>query len=325
MNQITGHTTQLLHLKSLRESGRVPHSLLFTGPDGIGKYTTARYFAKSMLCTSEHPPCGTCAKCQAFEAHRLMDVIELGNGVDAVKVGKPDEPGTVRHLIARLSERSVSGGFIVIINGMERINESGQNILLKTVEEPGENTRIIMTAPSKSSVLQTIRSRSVLLDFFPLSCEQICEILDIEPESNSAEEAAIIASGGSVSLAAALMEDELILQILETAAALASSIKHRTALFFDDRAFEALAKTLPLIDVLIHLFRYMLHVVVNNQLKYNVLLEKLYIDDISSLHSLIKLLLQIKKETRFSVNIKNAVKSAAYTMQKGSNDGIYMY
>ncbi len=325
MNTIVGHETQLRYLKRLTCTGRIPHSLLFTGPEGIGKYTTARYFAQALVCESEQKPCNVCPKCLLFTQNRLMDVIELGTGGSPVKVGQPDEPGTVRHLVSRLSERSFSGGFVVLIKGIGKINESGQNVLLKTIEEPGKGTHIIMTASSRSSVLQTIRSRSVMLDFFPLNYDQICSVLQLHPEHNSSEEAAIIASGGSVSLAEKLIEGDLILKVLDAAAELCTALQRKTFLHLNEKMFDNEFKKIPVIQVFIHLFRYMLYVTANREVRYNALLEKLYIDDITLLHSLIKLLLQTDKEQLFNINIKNSLKSAVYTLIEGNNNGIYMY
>lgn len=319
MKQVIGHESQLSWLHKLLSSGRVPHSLLFTGPDGIGKYTAALHFGQSLVCEAQiaSRPCGECPRCRLFTQHRLMDVIELAGDDAAVKVGQPDEPGTVRHLVSRLTEKSVSGGYVVLIKGMERINESGQNVLLKTIEEPGEGTHIIMTAPSKSSVLQTIRSRSVQLGFFPLRSAQIQKILAINPQRHSLEEASVIASGGSVTLAKKLLADGSIEQILNLAAEMKHSIEEETGFRVENVMPEKELKELPVIPVLINCFRYITRVIIKNDIRYNRYMEKLYIDDIQTLHSLIKCLLQVQKDQRFNVNSRNALKSTVYTIIEG--------
>ncbi|MFW6366372.1 MAG: hypothetical protein ACOC2H_07870, partial [Spirochaetota bacterium] len=84
-------------------------------------------------------------------------------------------------------------------------------------------------------------------------------------------------------------------------------------------------KELPLVLTLIHLFRNVLGHAARGDVRYNRYLEKLYIDDIQILHSLIKHLMRIREDARFSVNIIHALRSAVYTITEGKNNGIYMY
>src|SRR5262249_22013890 len=70
-SDILGQTAALDVLTRAYAAGRLPHALIFAGPTGVGKGTTARALSAVLLC--EHPtpapePCGRCASCRAFDA-----------------------------------------------------------------------------------------------------------------------------------------------------------------------------------------------------------------------------------------------------------------
>jgi DNA polymerase-3 subunit delta' len=155
MSKLIGHEKQQSFLKQILQSERIPHALLFVGPTGIGKFKTAKLFAKSLLCEKgvDLEPCGECKSCHNFEFNKNPDVINFAeNSEGNISAGSTNEEHTIRWLVSKLQERSFSDKRIVLIKNLGRINTSGQNILLKTIEEPTSGTFLIMTAPSKSAV-----------------------------------------------------------------------------------------------------------------------------------------------------------------------------
>ena len=78
-------------LSKLISSGKMPHALLFSGPRGTGKTSTARIVAKSLNCKDGPTlsPCGECPACKAIELGNSFDVIEIdaasNNGVDQIR------------------------------------------------------------------------------------------------------------------------------------------------------------------------------------------------------------------------------------------------
>lgn len=146
-------------LQSQRQAGRLAHAYLFQGPPGIGKQDLAEAFAASLLCqqpAADGTACGHCGACQQFEAGTHPDNLIL-----APEPGKTQiQIDPVRELCARLGLKSHQGGFKVArIEGAHRLNRSAANSLLKTLEEPTDNTVLVLITDQPSRLLATIRSR----------------------------------------------------------------------------------------------------------------------------------------------------------------------
>lgn len=166
-SEITGHTHQKNLLIKLLLSGRIPHLMLFSGPESIGKFSVAMEFAKSLLCKSDKYYCGDCEICrQPFDLH----IIEREGSfirIDQLRdMQATAEEGPYR------ADRSV-----FIIRDAEYMNEEAMNSSLRTLEEPYEHVNIILLAQNKSKLLPTIISRCFQIDFFSLKEEEIRTIL----------------------------------------------------------------------------------------------------------------------------------------------------
>lgn len=147
------------------ESKRLPHALLLTGLDGLGKSRFAVTLAASMLCHSPNEngqPCGRCKSCQLFNAGTHPNYTRI----------VPEEPGkairidTIREFTSREVLTSQSGGHkVIIIEPADAMNGAAANSLLKTLEEPVASTLMILISSKPSRLPATIRSRCQTITF----------------------------------------------------------------------------------------------------------------------------------------------------------------
>lgn len=157
---------------------RLPHGLIFAGPVGVGKATTARALAALFLC--ERPegitPCGACDSCRALQANshpdyhlitkeliRFHDKTGKSKGIDlSIHVLRPE-------LIEPAGRKAVMGrGKVFVVEQAELMNPQAQNALLKTLEEPAGRTIIILLTDQPGALLPTIRSRTQTVRFSAL-------------------------------------------------------------------------------------------------------------------------------------------------------------
>lgn len=205
MDRILGQHAAIRSLQSQLATGRVHHAQVFHGPAGVGKFTTAIEFARLLLC---HDPasdldgnrqaCGACASCKLF---RQMDEAEDADDPAAVLASAhPDlhvitkelalfsddaqerarkltsiPVGVIReHLLGPASLAPTLGhGKVFIVDEAELLNPTGQNALLKTLEEPTAGTYLILVTSSEHRLLPTIRSRCQRIAFGSLEDEAV--------------------------------------------------------------------------------------------------------------------------------------------------------
>jgi DNA polymerase-3 subunit gamma/tau len=152
---------------------RVPHALLFTGPRGTGKTSTARILAMSLRCPNakDFTPCNVCPECEDIATSRSMDVIEIdgasNNGVDAI-----------RELRDSVGFMPSSGQFkIYIIDEVHMLTGSAFNALLKTLEEPPPHVLFIMATTEAQKIPNTVLSRCQRYDFRKIATRLIADHL----------------------------------------------------------------------------------------------------------------------------------------------------
>lgn len=161
---------------------RMPHALLIQGASGIGKQLFADNLAVALLCNSpiaDHQACGECRNCKLLKAGTHPDFTrimptgsEKSTSANPVKNIRIDD---IRNLCSKLSTTSQLGGSrVVIIEQAERILIAAANSLLKTLEEPGADTVILLVCSKPHRLPITIRSRCQKLNIpVPTSSEAI--------------------------------------------------------------------------------------------------------------------------------------------------------
>lgn len=168
-------------LRRALEGGRLAHGLLFTGAAGSGREKAARALACGLLCDAGARPwgCGVCRSCARVLRGTHPDVHVLMPPAEAVRRGLAEAEGKkkpseqilvedVRALGVALRMTAYEGrARVAIVLDAQRMNPSAQNALLKTLEEPGAATTLILIAPDETSVLPTMVSRCLRLRFAP--------------------------------------------------------------------------------------------------------------------------------------------------------------
>lgn len=218
---LIGHETVLEKFARWLDSGRLASTYLFAGPEGIGKYLTARHIARCLLCEQspnrELVSCGSCSACQQVDSFSHPDLLEIHrppekNLIPVELLIGSQEMRMREGLCHELSMRPFRGGYrIAIINDADFLNQEGANCLLKTLEEPPDYAVIILISASEHRQLPTIRSRSQIVRFSPLSADEVLQILRQQTKDSSVSPGELnslaAASAGSLQMARLLSED----------------------------------------------------------------------------------------------------------------------
>lgn len=142
---------------------RVPHALLLTGPEGLGKLELARSFIGHVLCRSPSTggACGECSTCHQYAAGNHPDFHEITfEEDDKGKVRKQIVVSQIRTLSEKLSMTSRQGGWkTALVHPADAMNTNAANSLLKTLEEPAERSLLLLVTGRPASLPATIRSR----------------------------------------------------------------------------------------------------------------------------------------------------------------------
>ena len=144
-------------LTERHSAGRLPHALLLSGGNGIGKHHLAKALAAYLLCRQPGATaCGTCSSCQLFAAGTHPDLLDILPESE----GKQIKIEQVRALQAYAGKTAQQGGFrVVILRPADAMNQNSANALLKNLEEPGQNVLFVLLTHRNSAVLPTIKSR----------------------------------------------------------------------------------------------------------------------------------------------------------------------
>ena len=159
------------------EQGRLSHAIVLSGDGDLTD--AARFIAAAHVCEAADRPCLRCRHCRKVLEGIHPDVAVIRDTehreltVDAVRALRQD-------VYIRPNEAARK---VYIIADSRQLNERDQNVLLKIVEEGPSYAAFIFCADSPAALLETVRSRCVLLkcdapapEALPPEAEQLCRV-----------------------------------------------------------------------------------------------------------------------------------------------------
>ena len=182
MAQLIGNEALQQVYSSLISEGRLHHCYLFEGPRGVGKATFAIKIIKRINCMSSDlaaeslEACQNCWSCQMIDIGEHPDVSFVG--LDPERTAPIISVRQARDIMTRIELPPFRAAKrFVVIDPADAMREEASNALLKTFEEPPEQTHFILITESAHRLLPTIRSRSQRVRFQPCSEEQLIDWL----------------------------------------------------------------------------------------------------------------------------------------------------
>jgi len=192
-----GNSKALACVREMVAGGRIPGSLLFSGPEGVGKKTLARMLAKALVCErAENDYCDACPHCRKAEEmftsaeddlRRRRDIKEAARRVEGLvyfdfQIIAPLTRFILTDQIRQLRQVSYTRPFefprrIFIVDDAQTIHWQAVDLLLKVLEEPPETTSFILICSNPYELRPTIRSRCLQIPFQPVAEDAIRELL----------------------------------------------------------------------------------------------------------------------------------------------------
>ncbi len=172
-SEMVGQEHVLRALINALNNSRVHHAFLFTGTRGVGKTTVARILAKSLNCEQgvSAQPCGQCSACQAIDAGKFVDLIE----VDAASRTKVED---TRELLDNVQYSPALGRYkIYLIDEVHMLSTHSFNALLKTLEEPPGHVKFLLATTDPQKLPVTILSRCLQFNLKRIPLDSIRDYL----------------------------------------------------------------------------------------------------------------------------------------------------
>ena len=311
---IIGQETVKRFLSASFAQGHVGHAYVFEGERGIGKKTLARAFSCALLCMDRGDrPCGTCKSCHMVQKgiHPDLTFLRPEDGKKEISVEQ------VRTVLRNAYVKPYTADYkVVIIEEGDALNASGQNALLKLLEEPPSYMVFLLLCENSNKLLPTVLSRSTLLRFTPYTPAQLEQAMAMHGFVYRKFLADF--SGNNIGKALMLCQDESFATmrqlVLSSIGAFAQEDKPRLYRFFDLFATYKQEVNL-LLDCMLSVFRdvLLLHLdcsaILQNNDRLDLIKEIASALDIGQVLALSQEILKMKQRLSHNVNYNLAVMS----------------
>lgn len=215
--KIIGHTANRKYLESLSESQKMPYSFLFVGPKEIGKFRIAKSFVQMLNSNDQEVV-------REIEKNICSDVMVMGDLWQKDKLeswdrisktsnfdqrhrsgkGEGETPRRkdiigvrdIQKFLDPLYRQGKARWKAGVIRDAHRMNMESSNALLKTLEEPPENTLFVLTATHKKSLPETVVSRCQVISFSLHTQDILKEYLETEEIPQEKQEDLLMISQG---------------------------------------------------------------------------------------------------------------------------------
>lgn len=171
--EICGHDEIKDFLRQAAIRRQPAQAYLFAGPAGVGKKSTARTFAASLLCSQgAGTPCGVCHSCRLIAANSHPDVVWLARQGQNITVAQ------VRDVIQQARFAPQYGPWrLCLVDAAEDLSLPAANSMLKIIEEPPPYLVFILISDRPAALLPTVVSRCQRVNFLPLAAAVVADLL----------------------------------------------------------------------------------------------------------------------------------------------------
>ena len=172
---IVGQESIISHMKNAIKLNKISHAYIINGEKGMGKKTIAKIFSMTLQCEKGgDEPCMQCHSCKQAISNNHPDIRWITHEKPStIAIDEVREQINNDILIKPYSSKYK----IYIVDEAEKLTVQAQNALLKTIEEPPAYGIIMLLTNNKDSFLQTILSRCVALEMWPVASTDIINYL----------------------------------------------------------------------------------------------------------------------------------------------------
>tara|TARA_B110000438_G_scaffold269142_1_gene285274 strand:- start:961 stop:1923 length:963 start_codon:yes stop_codon:yes gene_type:complete len=162
-----GYKEYFNYFNSLYSINKLPRTILLNGQRGLGKSTFAFHFINYLLSSNynikqfEIDPNDPAYINIHNQTHPNFFLIDNNSSEDAIKIDQS------RKLLTFLNKSTYQKDLkVILIDNVELLNKNSANALLKSLEEPPDNTYFFLINDSSRPILETIKSRSVQFNIY---------------------------------------------------------------------------------------------------------------------------------------------------------------